>query len=239
MPIAAAKYLYQECGETHIVEMPHALNPKTYFPIPGMRREVDIGFIGDIYWPFIGDRERTDLIEWFERHGAHHCLRCDIRKQRVSRDAWNMFLNGCNAIIGAESGSYYLNERGGLLERARTYNLFENCAASFDEVFDRFYRDQPREVSCKSISSRHFEPIGTKTCQILLEGHYNGILEPDRHYISLRKDLADIDQAIEKYRDENYRRRMVEDTHDYVLSQHTYAHRVANLLRIVTESAQA
>lgn len=239
LPLAAATYLYQQCETSRIVEMPHALNPDRYFPIPEVPRAVDIGFIGDIYWPFVGDRERTELIEWFERHSAARGLRCDIRRQRVGRDAWCRFLNGCKAVIGAESGTYYLNERGKLLERARAYNLFENPEAGFEEVFETFYRGQPREVSGKSISSRHFEPIGTKTCQILLAGHYNGILEADRHYIALDSGLGNIDAALERFHDDAYRTRMVEDTYDYVRTEHTYAHRVAALLRVVCEHINA
>jgi len=236
LPIAAASYLYRECASSRVVEMPHALNPDKYFPDTDIPRSVDIGFVGDIYWPFVGDRERTDLIEWFENHGTDRGLRCDIRRQRVSREAWGVFLNGCKAVIGAESGTYYLNERGRLLEKARTYNLFEQPDASFDEVFERFYKGQTRCVSGKSISSRHFEPIGTKTCQILLEGHYNGILEAGRHFIAIKPDLSNIDDAIERFCDEGLRRRIVEETYEYAISQHTYAHRVAHLLHLVTGS---
>src|SRR5262249_17479500 len=139
--------------------------------------------------------------------------------------------------IGAESGTYYLNDRARLLERARAYNLFENQAASFEEVFDRFYRDQAREVSGKSISSRHFEPIGTKTCQILLRGEYNGILEADRHYIAVDRDMTNIDAALDRFRDVSWRQRMVDETYDYVVSAHTYDHRVAQLIGIVAEGA--
>ncbi len=236
LPVTAGHYLYGECSGTRIVDMPHALNPKHYFPIPDACRDIDIGFIGDIYWPFIGDRDRTDVIEWFEQHGTGRGLRCDIRKARVPRDAWNQFLNRCKALIGAESGTNYLNDRGRLLAQARTYNLFDNRSASFDEVFDRFFRDQTAGVSGKCISSRHFEPIGTKTCQILLEGDYNGILEADRHYIAIRKDFSNIDDVIERFQDASFRSRMIEETYDYVLAEHTYAHRVQHLLRIVTAS---
>ncbi len=236
LPAAAAGYLYRECGASRIVEMPHALNPDKYFPSPAVPRDIDIGFIGDIYWPFVGDRERTRLIEWFEHRGVEHGLYCDIRRQRVTRDAWRAFLSRCAAVIGAELGTYYLNERGRVLDRARAYNLFENRDAGFEEIFDRFYRHLPREVSGKSISSRHFEPIGTKTCQMLLDGEYNGILERDRHYIAIDKDLGNIEDAVARYRDCDYRTRMVEETYEYVRSEHTYAHRVAALLRVAAEA---
>jgi hypothetical protein len=239
LPSAAAGYLYQECEKSRIVEMPHALNPRAYFPDPEIPHSIDVGFVGEIYWPFVGDRERTDLIEWFERHGAKRGLRCDIRRQRLARHEWRRFLSSCKTTIGAESGTYYLNERGKLLERARAYNLLQNRNASFDEVFDRYYHCQPRGISGKTISSRHFETIGTKTCQILISGEYNGILEANRHYISLCKDLGNIDEALEQFHDENHRLRIVEETYDLVITQHTYAHRVDSLLKIVTASGKA
>jgi spore maturation protein CgeB len=230
LPTAAAQYLYRECSNSRILSMPHALNPKVYQPWGGSERSVDIGFIGDVYWPFVGDRERTDLIEAFEKGGGRWGLRCEIRKQRVARTEWATFLNRCSGTIGAESGTYYLNDRGRLLAAAREYNLLQHPEASFEEVFEKFYRGQPREVSGKSISSRHFEPIGTKTCQLLVDGEYNGILKPDVHYISVRKDLSNIEEAVRRFRDEAYRRAMVDEAYEYVMAEHTYAQRVRTLL---------
>jgi Glycosyl transferases group 1 len=233
LPLAAARYLYQECTGSTILEMPHALNPDVYHVL-NRRRHLDIGFVGDMYWPFVGDRERTDLIEWFEQNGAAYGLVCDIRKDRLTRENWNRFLNTSKAIIGAESGTYYLNDRGRLLDRARAYNLFENQRADFDEVFERFFRGQPRAVSGKSISSRHFEAIGAKACQILLEGGYNGLLEADKHYIAVKKDLSNITDAIDRFRDASYRSEMVERTYEYVLSKHTYQHRIDSLINRIS-----
>jgi hypothetical protein len=230
LPTTAAQYLYRVCGGSRILSMPHALNPKAYQPRGGSKRPVDIGFIGDVYWPFVGDRERTDLIEAFEREGEGWGLRCEIRKQRVARTEWATFLNRCSGTIGAESGTYYLNDRGRLLAAAREYNLLQHPEASFEEVFEKFYRGQPREVSGKSISSRHFEPIGTKTCQLLVDGEYNGILKPDVHYISIRRDLSNIDEAVRRFRDEAYRQAMVDETYEYVMAEHTYDQRVRTLL---------
>jgi len=239
LPIEAGRYLYAEAAGAQIIEMPHALNPANFYPAPETPRDIDIGFAGDIYWPFLGDRERTDVIEWFERHGAARGLRCDIRKSRLPRREWNLFLNRCKALVGAESGTYYLNERGGVLDRARRYNLSENRAATFDEVHGRFYHGLPRCISGKCISSRHFEPIGTKTCQLLLEGNYNGILKADEHYIPVRRDLTNIDDAIERFRDADHRTRIAERAYDFVMAEHTYRHRVEKLLRTVTATVRA
>ena len=233
LPKTAAQYLYRECGGSQILSLPHALNPKVYRPRAGFERPVDIGFIGDVYWPFVGDRERTDLIEAFEREGQRWGFNCQIRKQRIARPEWAAFLNTCKGTIGAESGTYYLNDRGRLLAAAREYNLLQRPEASFEEVFEKFYRGQRREMSGKSISSRHFEPIGTKTCQILLEGEYNGVLVADEHYISVRKDLSNIEDAVWRFKDEGYRQAIVDRAYEHVMANHTYAHRVRSVLTAV------
>lgn len=233
LPTTAAQYLYRECGGSRILSAPHALNPKIYQPGRAAERPVDVGFIGDLYWPFVGDRERTELIEAFEREGERWGLRCEIRRQRVARTEWATFLTRCRGTIGAESGTYYLNDRGRLLAAAREYNLLQHPEASFEEVFEKFYRGQPREVSGKSISSRHFEPIGTKTCQVLLEGDYNGVLVPDEHYISVRKDRSNVEEAVRRFKDESYRQAVVERAYEHVMANHTYAHRVRSVLAAV------
>jgi hypothetical protein len=233
LPIAAAEYLYGQLGKTEVMAAPHGLNPSVYSPGPHEGREIDVGFVGDIYWPFVGDRERTDLIEYFEQHGQQRGLRCDIRggrSSRIPRDEWAIFLNRCRTLIGAESGTYYLNEKGALLERARTYNLKENQDASFELVFEKFFAGVPRGISGKSISSRHFEAIGTKTCQVLIEGDYNGILKAGEHYIPVKSDLSDIDEAIRALRDQSYCRAIADRAHDLAMAGHTYDRRVADVL---------
>ncbi|MGE0385651.1 MAG: glycosyltransferase [Gammaproteobacteria bacterium] len=231
LPLAAARYLYGDCGPTRVVSMPHALNPALYSPGPDGGRDIDIGFIGDLYWPFIGDDLRTRMVRGFQAEGPAHGLVCDIRTERIDREQWAAFLRRCRAIIGAESGTYYLNDRGALLTKARDYNLHENRDATLQEVFDRFYRGVTPGVSGKAISSRHFEPIGTRTCQILMEGEYNGILRADEHFIPVRLDMADMAEAIGKFRDETFRLGVVQRAYDHVMSAHTYAHRVQALLQ--------
>lgn len=230
LPLAAAAYLYGDIGGTRILELPHALNPSVYTPPASAPRDRDVGFIGDIYWPFIGDRERTDLIECVRERGPAIGLRTDIRTARIDRPEWAAFLRGTRAIVGAESGTYYLNDRGGVLTAARDYNLNGNRAASFEDVFERFFAGLPR-ISGKCISSRHFEPIGTMTAQVLLEGEYNGVLAADEHYIAVRKDLSNVDDALRRLHDEDFRREMVTRTYEYVRENHTYHHRVDRLVR--------
>lgn len=239
LPLEAARWVYAECLPTQVVSMPHALNPRLYAPNPDAPRTVDIGFCGDIYFPFIGDTERTTVITFFQRHGSDLGLATDFRlNARMAQFEWANFLQRCRGTIGAESGSYYLDRCGQMLQEAKAY-WRRHPRASFEEIFERFFR-VPRlpYVSGKTISSRHFEPMGTKTCQLLLEGHYNGILHPGEHYIPIKKDLSNVREAVRLFQDEGARARIVERAYEYVMDQHTYRHRVRSLVQDVFEGAR-
>jgi len=232
LPFEAARWLYADCTRSKILAIPHALNPKLYYPDPRSNRTIDIGFIGHLYHTFIGDRERTDLIQFFQRNGNRLGVSCDIRTQRLPRGEWAQFLRACKGILGAESGTYYLDRTGQVIEDVKKYVKI-HPDASYEGVFEKFFRNRSSPVSGKAISSRHFEPIGTKTCQILIEGDYNGILKPNEHYIGVRRDLSNIDDVIRRFNDDSYRMSMVERSYDYIMASHTYKHRVDTLLKAV------
>jgi hypothetical protein len=100
----------------------------------------------------------------------------------------------------------------------------------FEEISARFFAGRPRcPAYSKCISSRHFEASATGTCQILLRGRYNDILEADRHYIALDADLGNARSALERFRDPAERRRIADAAHDLVHAAHTYRHRLAAL----------
>ena len=232
LPLDAATWLYAPAERTRVLAAPHALNPQAYHPDHRSHRAVDIGFAGTIYPYFIGDNERTRMIQLFQTAGEALGLTCDIRTQLMPRASWAQFLNSCRGIIGAESGTYYLERTDQTKAAVQTY-LKAHPQASFDEVFARFFQDYPNPVSGKAISSRHFEPIGTETCQILLEGRYNDILAPNEHYLALRKDFSNIGEVVERFKDETYRTALVRRTREYALTAHTYQHRVRSLLNAI------
>jgi hypothetical protein len=84
--------------------------------------------------------------------------------------------------------------------------------------------------SGKCISSRHFDAIGTETCQILLPGRYNDLLQPDVQYLSLERDFSNLDDVLARFADETTRLRMVRDARAWALDGQTYGHRVRALL---------
>jgi len=228
LPPAAAAWLYENCRRSRVLHAPAALNPVRFRPVD-LPREVDIGFRGDLYPFSIGDDERTRVLEYFRLHGKALGLGVDIRYARVAGSAWNECLNRWHGIVGAESGTYFL-ERDDATERRVRQHLQTHPGAPFDEIRRLFFEHYPNPVAAKAISSRHFEPIGAHTCQVLLAGHYNGILRADEHYFSVAHDLSNVASVIERYRDPAVRAEMVAAAFDLAMSAHTYDHRVAQLV---------
>lgn len=229
--IESARWLYGEAGGTSVLAMPHALNPQLYRPVEGVERTIDVGFIGALYHRIVGDMERTNVIRHFHEHGARLGLATDIRiTGTIKRADWHRFLTTCKAIVGAESGTYYLERDAAGVRRAIAY-IAKHPDSPFEEAFAHAYGPVREHAFGKVISSRHFEPIGTKTCQILLEGRYNDILRADEHYISVKKDLSNVEEAVARLKDEPLRQAMAQRTYEYVMDEHTYSHRVRALLR--------
>ena len=169
---------HADCRPARILSMPHALNPRLYSPGPAVARRVDIGFCGDVYHPFVGDIERNRLLRFFEEHGCELGLELDFRlNARMERTAWPPFSANVRRLWGPNQGPITWIDAG-LDPSGQSL-----CVAASPRIvqidLDRFFRNPTVPyVSGKSISSRHFEPIGTKTCQLLLGGHYDGILHP-------------------------------------------------------------
>jgi len=65
----------------------------------------------------------------------------------------------------------------------------------------------------------------TKTCQILVEGEYNGILKPYRHYIPIKKDFSDIDEALIMLKDKKYCQNMIDTAYEEIVQSGNYTYR--------------
>jgi hypothetical protein len=101
----------------------------------------------------------------------------------------------------------------------------------FAEVQARFFTNRPRApVYGKCISSRHFDAAGTGTCQLLIRGRYNDILQADEHYLAFDPDLANLDDVIARFRDPGERKRVANNAYELIRDAHTHHHRLQTLL---------
>jgi hypothetical protein len=74
------------------------------------------------------------------------------------------------------------------------------------------------------VSPRHFEAAAFRTAQILYEGRYSGILQPWHHYIPLRKDFANFDEAIAAFRNKALTAELIENAYRDLVASGAYSY---------------
>jgi hypothetical protein len=184
--------------------------------IPTSRRELDLVY------------RATHLPFWFGSHGqlkhrvadvvGHRAIKVGLRTDISTRpndtivgDRWFDFLASSKAVLGSESGSSVVDHRGEVRAQIQ-YLLREDPDLDFESVARRMppgWDDHPYFA----ISPRHLESVITRTAQVLVEGRYDGILEPGRHYIALKRDLSNRDEVLTLVGDPAYLERMAVRAH--------------------------
>lgn len=151
-----------------------------------------------------------------------------LDKDTILGDKWFDFLASGKTVIGCESGSSVLDRRGEIKTKIETI-LKNNNNISFQEI-THFLPPDWDNYQFFAISPRHFEAIITKTCQILVEGNYDHILEPNRHYIAIKKDFSNLDEVIGKIKDDKYITEITELAYNEIYLSGKYSYKTFCIL---------
>jgi hypothetical protein len=139
-------------------------------------------------------------------------------------DAWYQFLLRCKYVLGVESGASVLDRDGSVERRVQEY-LPLNPNASFEEVQRACFAELDGQLQLRVVGPRHLEACLTRTCQILTEGEYNGILKPFVHYIPVKKDFSDISTVLQTIINDGLRHKIVENAYQDVVKSGKYSFR--------------
>jgi hypothetical protein len=154
----------------------------------------------------------------------------------IQSDRWYDFLASGRAIVGCESGSSALDRRGELHAAVRQL-LAEQPDMTFDEVSARLPVGWD-DHHFFAVGPRHLEAIMTRTCQVLVEGDYDGLLTAGVHYVPVRRDLANLDEALLITRDPKAVDRMTQRAFDdlFLAGKLTYASAAVKLDEAMTDA---
>jgi hypothetical protein len=192
-------------------------------------RPIDIGYRAwhAAFWLGRHGLLKSLIAERFREQASRYGLRVDIstRDEDVMLgDRWLEYLLKCKYTIGVEGGSSMLDRDGTLKECTEAY-LREHPQAGFEEVEAHCFPGLDKMVNLVAISPRHLEACVTKTCQILVEGNYNGILQLGRHYIPLKPDFSNLDEVLELVKADTIREQIVEQTYQDIVESGRYTNR--------------
>jgi len=154
-------------------------------------------------------------------------IKADIEwadEKRIYSEQWYDFLSNCKATLGTESGSNIFDEYGEI--RKNIENALEgNPFISYEEIYDKYLAEYEGQIIMNQISPKIFEAIALKTALILFEGRYSGVIEPDIHYIVLKKDFSNIDEVLSKLKDNSYIKRITNRAYVDVIESGKYAYK--------------
>lgn len=191
-------------------------------------RPIDIGYRSGsaVYWGRFNLVKFT-IAELFYEYAPKRDLKTDIAfgwNNFLMGDEWYDFLMQCKYMPGVEGGSSIHDWDGSLFDTVKKY-LLANPKATFDLIESNCIPEgKDGELTVVALSPRHLEACLTKTCQILVEGAYNGILIPGRHYIELKKDFSNIETVMDHIVRDDLRDEIIQNAYnDIVLSgKYTY-----------------
>jgi hypothetical protein len=183
--------------------------------------------------------DKVVIAEEFIKRADQLNLSVDIsvqEKDRVYGEEWTQCLSNCRATLATESGSS-IWDRDGEVERAVDAALMESPRATFEEIYQKILEPYEGKLLYTAISPRVFEAVALGTPLIMFPGWYNGILEPDVHYIKLEKDFSNIETVVEKLRDDETLTTIADTAFRDLIASRDYS---ADMLgKLVTENIES
>lgn len=172
-----------------------------------------------------------------EESARERGLRIDVStrsEDTIYGASWLDFVMSGRATVGCESGSSVLDPRGDLQARIREM-LSSKPELTFEEV-DEMMPAGWDSYAFFAISPRHLEAVITKTCQLLVEGSYSGVLMAGVHYVPLRRDLANLGEALDAVADVDAAHAIAERAYTdvYLNGMYTLAEFASGLGRVMS-----
>ncbi|SFK54535.1 hypothetical protein [Caulobacter sp. UNC279MFTsu5.1] len=155
---------------------------------------------------------------WAQARGHRADVAVDGQRRLVG-DAWIRLLGASRAVVGVEGGSSLVDPAGELPTSDPASSGPEGWTPPASAVV------LAREAEIRAMSPRHLEAVATRTFQVLVEGDYSGVLEAGVHYQPVRRDLSDIEAALDASRDPRRAQAMADRAHDEIVASGRYSWR--------------
>lgn len=206
---------------------------------PVSKRPIDVGYRAwdNPYWLGEHGRQKVRVAQVVGAAARQRGLKVDVNNPAaldfLIGEDWYAFLSRCRAVLGVEGGASVLDRDGSLKQRVEAY-LVEHPNASFEETRDRCFPSRDHEIRLACLSPRHLEACVAQTCQVLVEGKYNGVLRPWEHYIPIKSDYGNVDEALDALQDDALVERIVKRAYEDVVASGRWSYRT--FVRDIEES---
>jgi hypothetical protein len=225
-------YPSHEVPNLHVENVLTGYVPKKFVSasVPPIKdRSIDVSYRTRRMPFWLGElgKEKWHIAEEFIRRGKTLDLTLDLSVDETDRKYgldWENFLKNSKCVLGVESGASIIDFDGKLESIVDMY-VDENPNASFDEVHSLFLKEFEGSLKLNQISPRCFEAAALRTVMILFEGEYSGVLQPNRHYIPLKKDFSNFNEVISKVKDTEFLQNIANITYNEIACNPNYSYR--------------
>ena len=195
---------------------------------PDEERTIDIGYRGRQLEFYMGKaaQEKSGIATGFLERAAGLNLKLDIsssERGRLYGDDWYRFTANCRGFLGVEAGVSIFDTEDSVRTECEK-RILTNPKVTFEELHDQFLYQWEDQIPYRTISPRHFEAAAFRVCQILFEGKYSGILKPMVHYIPLKKDFSNFNEAIRLFCDPAVRHQLTENAYRDLIASGKYSY---------------
>jgi hypothetical protein len=179
------------------------------------------------YW--LGDlgQEKANIAKAFQEIAATHGLRSDISTEESKRlygTAWLRFLRLAKFTLGTGSGASVIDFTGEIQRQSEAYRR-DHPEATYEEVRQRYFADVDGKVVINTVSSRLFEAAACGCTQILHKGDYRGILQANKHFISVNPDYSNLAEVLTKMKDISFCRELARNAYVDLIASNNYSYR--------------
>jgi hypothetical protein len=192
-------------------------------------RQYKIGYRASTSPPWLGKHGylKTKIAEvftsWCKSKNISHNISVKF-EDTLYGDSWFEFLANCEFTISVEGGSTVHDPKGEVMKAGVTFKS-KNTEAYYDEYEANCFKGMDGNLNLIALSPRHLEACATKTCQILIEGNYNGILKANEHYFELKKDFSNINEVHKLMNSDNEKTRLVNNAHRDIIEGGKYSYK--------------
>lgn len=222
----ASRFPYLERLQTLTGYVPFTL--ADHKPKAISERKNVIGYRGKPLPYYYGDlcREKETIAQRMKQICEERGVPMDIEytyEKRIYGNQWYAFIEDCKATLGTESGSNVFDDFGRIKMNVELA-LSRNPSITYNEIHAKYIGAEEGKIKMNQISPRIFEAIIYRTALVLFEGTYSGVVEPEKHFIPLKKDYSNVDEVLAKLQDDQYLEALADRAYRDVVESGKYSY---------------
>ena len=195
-------------------------------------KKIDIFYRGRLLNPSYGELGflKYEIGEIIKKYAKNEKLNLDIDSRDCMRlkESWINTLSNSKITLATPSGCNVLNKpiincnmMNNDLVKDNMYSVYNR------KIFEQFRikHNIKEDLNFEQISPKMFEAIALGTVLIMYEGQYSNILIPNVHFIELKRDHSNINDIIEKIKDDDYLQNIADKAYNDIIKKKKYSYK--------------